>query len=450
MNLLLERSGVSQTLEKSLEATYRLLKAFATAEDFTIKMTTAFGDRFDPEVANKLATDWAKGDFTALPKIVIRSAKEINGAMGAFAKSTNTIYLSQEYIEANVSNPEAVASVLLEEAGHYVDSRINEVEAPGDEGAIFSALVRGESLSEQQLQRLREEDDFATITLDGHTIEIEQATFTGTDGNDTLTGAAENDTLLGSLGNDTLFGNDGDDFLDGGAGTDSLIGGVGNDTYVIDTTADKIVEVANEGTDTIQSSVSYNLTLTSNVENLTLIGTDAINGTGNSGTNTIIGNSAANTLDGGLGVDTLIGGDGNDNLTAAGFIPTGGPTNRPGGSYGIGEIDRLTGGKGKDTFNLGGLDASSALTIYYEDFDPSSTGADDYALLTDFNASEDQIVLSGTSERYILSDSPANLPTGIAISLDNSDNGADELIAIIQGVMPSNLSLDGVYFTYLA
>ncbi|MFM8009274.1 MAG: bluetail domain-containing putative surface protein, partial [Dolichospermum sp.] len=55
--------------------------------------------------------------------------------------------------------------------------------------------------------------------------------------------------------------------------------------------------------------------LTNNVENLTLTGAAAINGTGNTANNVITGNSANNTLNGGLGNDTLNGGAGADILT---------------------------------------------------------------------------------------------------------------------------------------
>ncbi|MBE9231739.1 peptidase M23, partial [Cuspidothrix issatschenkoi LEGE 03284] len=128
--------------------------------------------------------------------------------------------------------------------------------------------------------------------------------FNGTSGNDNLIGTANNDILNGGAGNDTL---------NGGAGTDTLIGGTGNDTYIVDSATDTITENANEGTDTIQSSVNYTIAALANVENLTLTGT-AANGTGNAGNNVITGNSANNTLDGGAGNDTLIGGAGTDTL----------------------------------------------------------------------------------------------------------------------------------------
>jgi serralysin len=73
-----------------------------------------------------------------------------------------------------------------------------------------------------------------------------------------------------------------------------------------------IIENANEGIDTVHSSISW--TLGTNLENLTLTGTAAINGKGNELDNILIGNSAKNTLEGGAGNDTLDGGAGVDKL----------------------------------------------------------------------------------------------------------------------------------------
>jgi len=129
-------------------------------------------------------------------------------------------------------------------------------------------------------------------------------------GDNLIQGNAGDDIIHGEGGNDTLYGNGGNDRLYGDVGDDTMIGGAGNDIYVVDNVADIVTENFNEGIDLVQASVTT--TLAANVENLTLTGTTAINGTGNALDNVLIGNSANNMLSGGAGADTMIGGAGND------------------------------------------------------------------------------------------------------------------------------------------
>lgn len=129
-------------------------------------------------------------------------------------------------------------------------------------------------------------------------------------GLDTLTNI---DNLIGSGFADALTGNVRNNVLDGGAGIDTLKGGAGNDTYIVDNTGDIVTETLTGGTDLVMSTATY--TLKANAENLTLLGSAAINGTGNALANIITGNSGNNVLNGAAGADTLIGGQGNDTYT---------------------------------------------------------------------------------------------------------------------------------------
>ncbi|NET03637.1 MAG: DUF11 domain-containing protein [Symploca sp. SIO2B6] len=172
----------AEKLAEALLTVKKILFKFAVNEDFWLEFSLAFGNNFDPESAEKLRHNWVNQNFEELPEIEIRSSEEINGANGAFSVETNTIYLAQEYITHNAQNSQAIATVLLEEFGHFLDSQLNKSDAPGDEGAIFSALALGEALGEEQLLQLKTEDDLATITLDEQVIQIEQATVSDSGG----------------------------------------------------------------------------------------------------------------------------------------------------------------------------------------------------------------------------------------------------------------------------
>lgn len=150
-------------------------------------------------------------------------------------------------------------------------------------------------------------------------VTVQNLTLNGTTSAETLTGRSGNDVIDGKSGNDVLIGNGGNDRLIGGIGNDTMSGGAGDDTYVVDSATDLVNENAGEGTDAVESSVTW--VLGTNVEKLTLTGTAAINGTGNALDNVLTGNSAANTLtgnaghdvlDGLAGADTMKGGTGDD------------------------------------------------------------------------------------------------------------------------------------------
>jgi Ca2+-binding RTX toxin-like protein len=216
----------------------------------------------------------------------------------------------------------------------------------------------------------------------------------------TMYGNTGNNYLAGGSGVDTLYGGAGNDTLDGGIGTDRMYGGTGDDVYFVDNTGDIVTEYSNQGTDEIRSAISY--TLKSNFENLTLLGTNNLNGTGNGLNNVITGNSGNNYLSGVSGNDTLIGGDGNDTID---------------GSYGC---DILTGGSGNDLLRGGGNEDT------YAGYDARGFGFD-----TIYDA-------SGIEDRLELGSYDSSIPDITALDVDHNgrvdglliDFGNQDLIQI--------------------
>jgi Ca2+-binding RTX toxin-like protein len=147
---------------------------------------------------------------------------------------------------------------------------------------------------------------------------------TGNDLNNYLTGNQLGNSLTGGLGNDTLAG---------GLGVDTLVGGLGDDTYVVDEAGEVITELADQGTDTVEASITYDLKNTE-LENVTLTGEANIDARGNGFGNVLIGNKGANILQGFAGNDLLEGDEGDDVLV------------------GGGGVDTLKGGVGNDTYFL--------------------------------------------------------------------------------------------------
>jgi subtilisin family serine protease len=241
-----------------------------------------------------------------------------------------------------------------------------------------------------------------------------------------LTGTAGNDLLAPSgTGADTLLGLAGGDTLNGGAGADRLVGGSGDDLYLVDQAGDVVIELAGEGVDTVQSQVS--LVLAANVENLTLTGAAAANGTGNELGNALSGNAAGNVLTGAGGDDELFGQGGADTLRG----DAGG--DRLDGGEGA---DRMEGGLGSDTYYV-----DSAGDVVVETTAGSTGGGSDKVISSasfTLGANVERLTLSGsavidgtgnTLDNILYGNGAANRLTGLSGSdLISGNSGNDTLV----------------------
>ena len=123
------------------------------------------------DLLQSYTSQWSLGDFESLPPIVLLSNEDISGARGAYAASTGTIYLNEDWLLT--ATEEDIIAVITEEFGAFLDDQLNTVDTPGDEGALFSAELLGVELSDAEVAAIRAEDDSVLITVDGLEVEAE-------------------------------------------------------------------------------------------------------------------------------------------------------------------------------------------------------------------------------------------------------------------------------------
>ena len=248
-------------------------------------------------------------------------------------------------------------------------------------------------------------------------------TVNGNDGKDDILGGEGNDLLDGGPGADRILGESGDDIIDGGPGADRILGGSGDDIIDGGPGADRIL--GESGDDIIDGGPGADIIDAGEGRDSVFggIGRDRI--FGGTGDDNLSGGASIDVLTGGFGNDSLHGNAGNDRLI--GIDPSDTSVDL---GFGAGEIDTLTGGNGVDTFVLGDEN-----NLYYDDGETLSRGESDFAVITDFDSSQDFIQLQGSADLYKLDFFTSELGTIDAdLIFDPGITARGEVIATLQDV----------------
>lgn len=228
----------------------------------------------------------------------------------------------------------------------------------------------------------------------------------GEAGDDVISGGTENDRLYGDDGEDTLTGGTGNDYLNGGNDEDSLEGGEGRDRLYGGDADDTLI--GGKGNDYLDGG----------------FGVDSLEG--GEGNDRLYGGDLNDVLIGGSGKDYISAGSGNDAITGVDIV-----------SFGVGEIDRLYGGAGEDSFILGNTNR-----CFYDDGNNKNKGRSDYAFIGDFNVNDDDILLFAGEDYYL---TVTRGSSSIYIDNDGIEGFScnDELIGVVKGVALTEGNIDG-------
>ena len=128
----MNNATAASLLDLLLPDWHRLLQGWAADGRLTAAAQEALMLSGEPPLLRELTRQWAAGDFSSLPPIVLLSSSDMNGAMGAYAISTGTIYLNTDWYVG--ASRDQVFAVLTEELGHSLDAKLNAVDTQGDEG----------------------------------------------------------------------------------------------------------------------------------------------------------------------------------------------------------------------------------------------------------------------------------------------------------------------------
>ncbi|MDP2140067.1 MAG: Calx-beta domain-containing protein, partial [Gammaproteobacteria bacterium] len=167
------------TWQTALDQVARLLTELPDNPDYLQLLQDVFGRaQTDSDSFARNAADLATvlGQDGLDITVELRSNADLNGALAAYAAightGTERIYVNADWINMGFSS-DFIARVLLEEAGHALDQRLNGMlDSPGDEGELFAARLTGGDVGRIGFAT---DTDSATLEIEGKLIPVERA-----------------------------------------------------------------------------------------------------------------------------------------------------------------------------------------------------------------------------------------------------------------------------------
>ena len=188
LNLAEQSSKYSVGLKPASALLSQHLATWFSQEDFLTQAAIPFSATAGSSTwtDNALALQESILNDTYSIRLEVRSASEMEGALGAYSSTgtTNepTIYLNGDWLET--ASSDSISSVLLEELGHDFDRRLNNgVDSQGDEGQLFASMVGDRVLSQEEQASIASEDDSGLLEIDGRNVPVEFATVNISNGN---------------------------------------------------------------------------------------------------------------------------------------------------------------------------------------------------------------------------------------------------------------------------
>jgi RHS repeat-associated protein len=158
-------------LEEGIDLALKQLRLFQADPIHAEQLRPIFGNAWSKDLLDELLNSIQAGQG---PQFEVLEDAQVE-ALGAYSSTTNKIYLSQKLLEQVKQDSSLLVSVVLEELGHYIDSKLNTTDSAGDEGQLFSLLVQQGFLSQTQLTTLQHQADQGEIMIEGQTVAVEFA-----------------------------------------------------------------------------------------------------------------------------------------------------------------------------------------------------------------------------------------------------------------------------------